>query len=159
MIIFIYILAITVANLTIAQFGPWVSPINSFLLIGLDMVLRDKLHDKWVGNGLLIRMTGLIVAAGIISFLLNPATLMISVASSVAFGVAMIVNSIVYQMNIKNKWLIRSNVSNTAGSAVDSLLFPTIAFGVIMPEIIILQFTAKVVGGFMWSLLFNKKKV
>ena len=43
-----------------------------------------------------------------------------------------------------------------AGAAVDSLLFPTIAFGVLMPEIIALQFIAKVSGGAVWSFLLQK---
>jgi hypothetical protein len=35
-------------------------------------------------------------------------------------------------------------------------LFPTIAFGVLMPEIIALQFAAKVVGGVVWSFIIKK---
>lgn len=44
--ILIYAAAMTVANLTIAHFGPWVSPINAFVLIGLDLTLRDWLHMR-----------------------------------------------------------------------------------------------------------------
>jgi hypothetical protein len=47
----------------------------------------------------------------------------------------------------------------TAGAAVDSVLFPTIAFGVLMPEIVILQFAAKVIGGGFWSYIFKKYDV
>lgn len=44
--VFIYAAAMTVANLSIAHFGPWVSPTNAFLLIGLDLALRDWLHVR-----------------------------------------------------------------------------------------------------------------
>ena len=44
--ILIYASAMTLANLSIAQFGPWVSPINAFVLIGLDLALRDWLHCR-----------------------------------------------------------------------------------------------------------------
>mgnify|MGYP003352540858 CR=1 FL=1 len=54
-----YVLALVIANLTVAVFGPWFSVINSFLLIGLDLTLRDKLHDKWNGNP--IKIGGLIL--------------------------------------------------------------------------------------------------
>jgi hypothetical protein len=37
------------------------------------------------------------------------------------------------------------------------LLFPTIAFGVLMPEIVALQFVAKVSGGAIWSYVLEKK--
>jgi len=36
--------------------------------------------------------------------------------------------------------------------AVDSLVFPTIAFGAFLPAVIALQFVAKVGGGALWSL-------
>lgn len=38
--ILIYAAAMTVANLSIAHFGPWISPLNAFVLIGLDLALR-----------------------------------------------------------------------------------------------------------------------
>lgn len=41
-----YAAAMTSANLLVASFGPWVSPINSFFLIGLDLALRDFLHVR-----------------------------------------------------------------------------------------------------------------
>lgn len=47
MVVLIYISALVIANLLVAHFGPWFSPINAFLLIGLDLSLRDYLHDKW----------------------------------------------------------------------------------------------------------------
>ena len=42
----IYLLAMTAANISVSTFGPWISPINSFLFIGLDLTLRDWLHVK-----------------------------------------------------------------------------------------------------------------
>jgi len=56
-------------------------------------------------------------------------------------------------------WIKRANISNTVGAAVDSLLFPTIAFGVLMPEIIALQFVAKVAGGAIWSFVLMYRSV
>lgn len=41
--ILIYAAAMTLANLSIAHFWPWGSPINAFVLIGLDLALRDWL--------------------------------------------------------------------------------------------------------------------
>jgi glucose uptake protein GlcU len=42
-----------------------------------------------------------------------------------------------------------------AGSAIASIVFPTLAFGVFMPEIVLGQFVAKFVGGFLWSLVLQ----
>ena len=77
--ILIYAAAMTVANLTIAHFGPWVSPINAFVLIGLDLALRDWLQVRMKAW----QMGVLIGATGLLTYALNPAAGMIAVASSV----------------------------------------------------------------------------
>ena len=46
----IYLGAIVLANFMILWFGPAVSVVNAFLLIGLDLSLRDRLHDAWGGD-------------------------------------------------------------------------------------------------------------
>ena len=91
----IYILSLIAANLLVSYFGPWFSIINAFVLIGLDLTLRDKIHELWEGKWL--PMGGLIATASIISYLLNPASGMIAFASFMAFLVAMLVDTVVYQ--------------------------------------------------------------
>ena len=147
----IYAVAMTLANLLVATFGPAISPINSFFLIGLDLTLRDWLHVRlktW-------QMGALIVGTGALTYLLNPAAGMIAVASATSFLVAALVDWAVF-VKTTGSWIKRANISNTAGAAVDSLLFPTIAFGVLMPEIVALQFIAKLSGGAVWSYLLQK---
>ena len=147
-----YAVAMVAANLLVATFGPAISPINAFLLIGLDLTLRDWLHVRlktW-------QMGGLILGTGALTYLLNPAAGMIAVASAVSFLVAALVDWVVF-IKTTGSWIKRANISNTAGAAVDSLLFPTIAFGVLMPEIVALQFVAKVSGGAVWSYVLEKK--
>lgn len=153
----IYIAALVVANLLVAWFGPWFSAINAFVLIGLDLSLRDKLHEQWQNDKLILKMGGLIAVASVISYLLNPAAGAIALASFVAFALAMIADTIAYHFLRKKSWMIRSNGSNVAGAAVDSIAFPTIAFGGLMPEIVALQFIAKIMGGGVWSYLLKKR--
>ena len=151
----IYLFALVLANLSVSYFGPWVSPINAFLLIGLDLSLRDKLHERWKDH-LWSKMLALIIGAGVVSFVLNPAAMNIAVASVVAFIAAGLVDAFVYQKLLTKKWMIKSNASNASGAAVDSLIFPTIAFGSLMPAIVLLQFFAKVAGGALWSWMLRK---
>lgn len=152
----IYIVALVAANLLVAWLGPWFSLINAFILIGLDFSLRDKIHDLWEGNNLALKMGGLISLASIISYGLNPATGMIAFASLAAFTLSMVADSFAYHYLKDYKHSVRVNGSNIAGSAVDSLIFPTIAFGGLMLEIVALQFLAKVFGGFIWSKILRK---
>ncbi len=147
----IYALAMTLANLSVAQFGPAITPINAFLLIGLDLALRDWLHVRlkiW-------QMGSLILSTGLLTFLLNPAAGMIAVASAVAFTAAALVDWSVFA-KIHGSWLKRANASNVAGAAIDSLVFPTIAFGALMPHIVLMQFVAKVAGGAVWAYVIHK---
>ena len=153
-----YIGAIVVANMSVATFGPAVTPINAFFLIGLDPALRDTLHTRWSNRGLVWKMGALIVTASAISYALNPATGKIALASVLAFGFANTVDALIFHFLRDSKYLLRSNASNIGGAAVDSLVFPTVAFGAIMPLIVLAQFAAKVGGGFLWSLLLNRRQ-
>lgn len=150
----IYISAICLANFLVSAFGPAVTPVNAFLLIGLDFVIRDKLHEK-IG---MLKMIFLISVAGIISFSANPSTDMIAIASVSAFSLAALTDASVYQCLIKKRWMVKSNVSNVASSAVDSIVFPIIAFGSFMPWVVIAQFVAKAFGGAIWAWVLRGSK-
>lgn len=157
--VIIYLAAIVLANMTVFWFGPVATPINAFVLIGLDLTLRDRLHDKWMGKNLWLKMLGLIAAGSVITFILNRGAGKIAIASVVAFAVAAAADAISYSFLHKKSFMIRSNGSNVAGSLADSVLFPTLAFGSIMPAIIAGQFIAKIAGGFIWSLLLRRTKL
>lgn len=152
----IYIVALVVANLLVAWLGPWFSLVNAFVLIGLDLSLRDKIHDLWDGDKLPLKMGGLIATASIVSYAINPATGMIAFASLAAFTLSMAADAYAYHLLKSKDWFVRANGSNVAGAAVDSLIFPTIAFGGLMIEIVLLQFVAKIFGGFVWSHIIRK---
>ena len=148
-----YAAAMIAANLTIAAFGPWVSPINAFFLIGLDLALRDWLHVRLKA----LQMGALIGATGLLTYLLNPAAQTIASASAVSFAVAAVADWLVF-LRMPGTWFRRSASSNVAGAAVDSLIFPTLAFGVLMPQIVLMQFAAKVAGGTAWAWLLSRRQ-
>lgn len=150
--IIIYSAAMTLANLSIAAFGPAISPLNSFVLIGLDLTLRDWLQvrmNAW-------QMGALIFFAGILTYAMNPETGMIATASAFAFSAAALVDWATFT-RLRGSWTFRANGSNVAGAAVDSLIFPTMAFGILIPHIVALQFIAKVAGGAFWTALLARK--
>lgn len=115
--IVVYAIAMTAANLTIATFGPWVSPINAFFLIGLDLALRDWLHVRlkvW-------QMGALIASTGALTFMLNPTAGHIAVASAVAFTAAALVDWITF-IRLRGAWLIGSLSSASSAICIVSLL-------------------------------------
>jgi hypothetical protein len=153
--VIMYLVAIILANLTVALYGPGMAIINAFLFIGLDLTARDRLHDAWRGDKLLPKMAALIAAGSILSWLLNRNAGQIALASFVAFAAAATVDAIVYHLLGKYPRWLRINGSNIPSAFVDSLVFPTLAFGGFMPAIVFGQFIAKTLGGFVWSLVFR----
>lgn len=149
----LYLIAIVAANLGVATFGPSVVIINAFLFIGLDLTCRDRLHDAWRGRLLVAKMGALIAVGGLLSYLLNAGAGQIALASTVAFTVASVLDGVTYALLGERAYLVRVNGSNVIGAAADSLIFPTLAFGSLLPFIVLGQFAAKVAGGFMWSLI------
>lgn len=147
----VYIAAMVTANTLVWWLGPWFSPVNAFLLIGLDLTLRDVMQERfnrW-------QLAGVIVAGGFITWAVNPAAKHIAIASAVAFLVSAVADWAAYTALRDKPWLVKSNGSNVVGAAVDSVIFPTLAFGAFLPYVIALQFIAKVCGGAVWSMIVN----
>lgn len=160
MYVIVYLIAIVLANLSIARFGPSAAVVNAFLFIGLDLTTRDRLHDLWRGQGLWLRMAALIIAGSVLSWLLNRDAGPIAIASFVAFMTATTVDAIAYQALGKYPKWIRVNGSNIPSAAVDSMVFPAMAFGLpLMWPIVLGQFVAKVLGGAIWSIVLSKRTI
>lgn len=149
----LYLAAIVAANLAVARFGPSASVLIAFVFVAFDFVTRDALHDLWRGRRLWPRMLALIAAGGAISYLVNRDAGQIAVASTVAFVLASLADAAVYAAVNSRPFLARSSASNVAGAAVDSLVFPTLAFGALLPVIVLGQFMAKVLGGIVWGVI------
>lgn len=151
--ILIYIAALVAANMAVAWFGPTAMPVIAFFLIGLDLTLRDRLHDRWRGRHLWPRMFVLIAMAGVVSYWLNPASGPIAMASVVAFGLASLADAGAYHLLAGRSWAVRANGSNVVGATVDSLVFPVMAFGAALPSIVLAQLAAKIAGGMLWAMV------
>ena len=153
--VILYLAAIVSANLLILEFGPAASIYNAFFLIGLDLSLRDFLHEQWQQN--LKRNMGLLICSGsLLTILLNLDALQIAVASALAFGISASLDAFVFQRLREKGYLLKSNASNAVGSLTDSIIFPVLAFGGFPILIIAGQFAAKFFGGFLWSLAIQK---
>ncbi len=152
----IYLIAVVLANLSVAAFGPSVAVLNAFIFIGLDLTARDYLHEKWRADRLLLRMSLLIATGSVLSYLLNREAANIAGASFLAFAAAATVDTLVYQKLINYPRWLRINGSNVPSALADSLVFPAVAWGFpLMWKIVLGQIIAKILGGFLWSLLLT----
>lgn len=151
--IFLYLAGGLAANLTLTVFGPEAAVYNAFLFIGLLLVCRDRIQDHWRERPF-PKMAGLIAVATGLVFAFNPAGGRIALAGAAAFLVTELVDYAVYRLRWQRPWLERSNVSNVAAAAVDSVLFPLLAFNTLSAAITFEQFAAKVAGALVFTLVF-----
>lgn len=154
-LIALYLGAVVIANLSVLVYGPSIVILNAFLFIGLDFVVRDYLHDKWKDRLLWPRMGLLVIMGSFLSFLINSEARNIAFASFTAFCLSGLTDTVVYQLLQRHNKMTRINVSNLFSAFVDSLVFPFLAFGAFLPFIILGQWFAKVLGGFVWSVLIQ----
>lgn len=165
-----YLFAIVIANLDIVWFQEIfgytnevrtvVTVLNALVFIAFDLSSRDRLHEAWHEDKLVLKMSLLIATGSLISWMLNSGAAMIALASMISFGVSAVVDTVVYglllKMGVKKLW--RMNGSNLFSSATDSFLFPTIAFGGFSWMITIGNFLAKVIGGVVWAYILVGKR-
>lgn len=160
LLIALYLVAIVAANLLVVQFGASITIVNAFVFIALDLTTRDRLHDAWHCKHLWRNMALLIGAGSVLSALLNWNAAPIAIASCLAFAAAGVVDTLAYAALGSQSRLVRMNGSNLFSAAVDSFVFPVLAFG--FPPlwgIVAGQFAAKVVGGLLWSWLLTRREL
>jgi queuosine precursor transporter len=154
----LYLAAIVAANLIITQFGPSATIITAFLFIGLDITARDRLHESWRGRGLWPKMAAIIVSGSLLSWLVNRNAGPIALASFVAFAASGAADTLVYHALRHRPWIVKVSGSNVVSAAVDSLIFPTLAFGALLPLVVVGQFIAKVAGGALWAAILKLRR-
>jgi hypothetical protein len=159
MTVLFYIGSVVLANLFAARFGPYASILSAFLMIGATLTLRDRLHDLWRWKQLPLRMGLLIAVAGAITYLINADAGPVALASCVAFAVSETVDAVAFHLLRNRRWLVRANGSNIPSAAVDSILFPALAFGGFFPLVSLGQFLAKTFGGAVWAWILKRARL
>lgn len=156
----IYLIAFVLSNFIVLWFGATGLIFTALFLIPFDFVMRCIFHETWKGKELILKLGSLVLAASILTFIINRETLNIALASSGGFILAQIFAGIFYQIFINRSYFLKVNGSDAIGILVDSLVFQLIAFSVILPEIIVSQFILKITGGLFWYwILFVKFKL
>jgi hypothetical protein len=163
--ILLYLAAIVWSNVSVALWGQAVVLWNAALFISLDLVARDRLHDRWAGPGLWPRMLALVAAGGLLSALLNVQAGLVAVVSCLALVGSGLTDAAVYQAGHRWPWLVRVNASNLAAGLVDSWVFLGLLSAWVLPSpmpatvlagLVLTQWGLKVAGGLVWSLVWSR---
>jgi len=158
-----YLAAVVAANLAMTAVAG--APLSTFLavdvlvcfsLIAVDLVVRDALHERWEGRSLWPRMAALIGAGGLLSGAADGAAGRIAVAASPASGASGLAAAAVWALARQRPRLERVLRSNLAGALTDSLVWPTVALGSIVPLVTASEFAAKVLGGAVWAFVLTR---
>lgn len=149
-----YLGAVIAANGLVTVFGQIALPLTAFVLIAFDLLARDVLHEKWRGRSLWPNMFLLVSAGSFLSYASAIASPRVSLASAVSFMVMGLTDVFIYWLLDNHPKVIKMNGSNLISAIVDSLLFPTLAFGMIIPWMSLAQAISKFTGGFLWTALF-----
>ncbi len=150
----IYLAAVVAANVLVSVLGPAYAPLIALVFIGMDLALRDRLHDRW-GARMPRNMALLIVAGCAASLVVNANVARVAVASAAAFAGGESVKTVAYSAFRRWSRLPRLVAANLPAALVDSILFLTLAFGHWMPGLVALQFVAKAAGAMAWGALFR----
>jgi hypothetical protein len=153
----IYLVAFVLSNFIVLWFGSTGLIFTALFLIPFDFVMRCIFHETWKGMELILKMSLLVLVAGLLSYLINLETQKIAIASIVGFSFAQIFAGIFYQLTIKKSYFIKVNGSDAIGILVDSILFQMVAFSFIDFNITASQFILKLVGGLFWYWVLFKK--
>lgn len=149
----LYLAAVIAANMTVQAFGPAASVAVAFVMIGATLTLRDAIHDRHGPRAMLV----LIPVGAAVSWGLGAGG--VALASAAAFAASELVDTGVYHALRRHPWLARANGSNLAGAAVDSVVFPLLAFGGFLWPVMVAQFVAKVAGGAVWAWMLGRRRV
>lgn len=152
----LYLALVVAANLVVSHFGPSVTPVVAFAAIGPTLTIRDALHRQYGDRAstILVLLPLVLAGAAVSYFLGSPA---VAAASAIAFTAAELVDGIVYVALRRFAQETRVTASNVVGAAVDSVLFPTLAFGGVLWGVTREQFFAKVAGGAIWALILHRQ--
>lgn len=154
----LYIAFAVAANLIVNDQGPSSVIYVAFVLVGPVLTLRDFLHKRWEDLprlGFFMRMISIIAMGSLLTYIAAPSAGDVAKASFIAFFASELCDMSVFALLRHEGTSTRTNASNVISAAVDSLLFPTIAFGSILWAVSYQQWVAKISGGVIWLLLWH----
>jgi hypothetical protein len=132
-----YLVVLVIANLLVTQGGQAVLLVTAVLLIPFDFAVRIRLQERWTGLHLWSRMAALIVVGGILTILTVPGSRTIASASVAAFVASSVVGAVVYAYTRARMWSVG------AMAAIDSILFPLLAFTSVSVTLMVVQCALK----------------
>lgn len=153
-----YLMAGVIANAFVTRFGQAGLVVTALLMIPVDLTVRDYLHERWERSGALnIKMWTLILSGALLSYWSSFASREVAIASCAAFLCSGAADFFIFKRLRGNTWFVRANLSNLGSAAVDSFVFPAVAFSVFDVRLCAVQTLLKFFGGLVISNMMAKR--
>lgn len=147
----LYVWGIALSDLGVWRLGPDSAPLMGGLVVGLDLVVRNRLHALWSGRRVWPRMIGLTALGAGLSALIYRDSAPVAWASFDAYLFGGLSATLAWDAaggrdDRRCRW-----TALAVGSAVDALVFTVVAFRAAYPVLIVRIMVCKLLGGVVWS--------
>lgn len=127
---FLFLILIVIANFIILKFGKTGVYINALLILPLDILLRDFIHEDWKNkSNFWVRFIFLFLMGGALTYFINADALLIAIASSISFICSNLIDTVIYSKLQGQSKFVKMTVSNFFSVAADTFIFIGIVFG------------------------------
>lgn len=145
-LIVIYIAAAVAANYAVWLWGQPALVFTASLLVPIDLITRDLMHERF-GKYWHVGIASVVIAGSVITWLANPASGTVALASATAFASAGAVNTAIFAALAGTTRHWRMITSNAFAAIADSIVFPLVAFGMLDPRLSAAQALLKAASG------------
>lgn len=141
-----YLIILVCANLAVYVTGQVALLLTGLILVPFDFAIRVRLQEAWTGPGLWGRLLALMVAGGLLTVLALPDAHQVALASVAAFAAGSLLGAWTYAavLHWRSSWARICSLA--AMAAIDSVVFPLLAFesvsGWLMAGQFIMKWTA-----------------
>jgi hypothetical protein len=155
-LIAIYLAVLVAANLVVYTTGQVALLLTGLVLVPLDFSIRVRLQEAWSGPGLWLRLAVLMVAGGGLTILVLPDASQVALASVSAFAAGSLLGAVVYAAALRWRTTVARGCSLGAMAAIDSVVFPMLAFEQVSGWLMVGQFLMKWLASGVFLVILNR---
>ena len=142
-LVVVYLAVLVAANIAVYLTGQAALLLTGLVLVPFDFAVRVRLQEAWAGRGLWLRLFALMIGGGILTVVTLPNAHQVALASVTAFACGSILGAVAYAAIARRRVTWARAVSLATMAAVDSIVFPLLAFDQVSIWLMIGQFAMK----------------
>jgi uncharacterized PurR-regulated membrane protein YhhQ (DUF165 family) len=134
---------LVLANLMVFKTGQAALLLTGLILVPFDFAVRIQLQERWARSGVWIRLILLMVVGGVLTVLILPDARWVAIASVSAFVASSLAGALVYALLAHHEKRLARIASIGSMAALDSIVFPLLAFPEVSTGLMLAQCAMK----------------